>query len=147
MERIFVINGPNLNLLGEREPSIYGSTGLEQIEQDLQRIAGTKKQLECFQSNHEGALVDYVQERCRPGDGVILNAGAYTHTSIALRDALLAREVELVEVHISNIYRREPFRAHSWFSDIAHGVVAGLGVQGYRCALYYLLSLDSDKKE
>ena len=140
MKQILLINGPNLNLLGEREPAIYGRETLADIESAIKLKAEAGGAVfASVQSNAEGELVDWVQQHCSPGDGVILNAGALTHTSIALRDALLAREAVLVEVHISNIYRRESFRRRSYFSDIAVGVIAGLGTGGYEFALDFLL--------
>jgi 3-dehydroquinate dehydratase-2 len=139
--KILLLNGPNLNLLGEREPERYGHTTLAEIEAGLSaRAAAAGAVFQAFQSNHEGELVDFVQRSCRPGDGVIVNAGAYTHTSIALRDALVARQVRLVEVHLSNIHAREPFRRRSYLSAIAIGVIVGLGAAGYRYALDYLLA-------
>ncbi len=140
MTQILLINGPNLNLLGQREPEIYGTATLGSIESSVrERVEQAGLVFACVQSNSEGALVDWVQQHCNAGDGVILNAGALTHTSIALRDALLAREVVLVEVHISNIYKREPFRHHSYFTDIAAGIIAGLGTSGYEYAVEFLL--------
>lgn len=137
MSQILLINGPNLNLLGSREPKLYGVQTLAQIEAELgaeaQRL---NHRLACFQSNHEGALVDRVHLAKTEGVGfLLLNPGAYTHTSVALRDAVLAVAIPFIEVHLSNPFSREPFRRHSYFSDIARGVVAGLGAQGYRLAL------------
>jgi 3-dehydroquinate dehydratase II len=137
MRRILLINGPNLNLLGQREPDHYGRDTLEAIEGRLKaQAAGRGATLESFQSNAEHELVDRVQALARqPADFVILNPGAFTHTSIALRDALLAVAVPFIEVHLSNVHAREPFRRHSYFSDIAVGSIAGLGAQGYELAL------------
>ncbi|MBI2382682.1 MAG: type II 3-dehydroquinate dehydratase [Gammaproteobacteria bacterium] len=137
MSSILLLNGPNLNLLGTREPQLYGASTLADIEQELDREAGKLGHtLQCFQSNHEGALVDRVQAARREGIAfILLNPGAYTHTSVALRDALLAVDIPFIEVHLSNVHAREPFRHHSYFSDIARGVIAGLGPQGYRLAL------------
>lgn len=142
MMSILVLNGPNLNLLGTREPQTYGTTTLEEIEAELVALA-TKAgaRLECFQSNHEGALIDRVHAARVDGtEFVIINPGALTHTSVALRDALAGVALPFVEVHLSNVYKREPFRHHSYLSDIAIGVICGLGVQGYRLALDYALS-------
>jgi len=137
MRRILLINGPNLNLLGQREPDHYGRDTLAAIEERLKaRAAARGASLESFQSNAEHELVDRVQALARqPADFVILNPGAFTHTSIALRDALLAVAVPFIEVHLSNVHAREPFRRHSYFSDIAVGSIAGLGAQGYELAL------------
>ena len=137
MPRILLINGPNLNLLGRREPGWYGDVTLHAIEERLRAAASQRKAtLECFQSNAEHELVDRVQAMAAtPVDFVILNPGAFTHTSIALRDALLAVGVPFIEVHLSNVHAREPFRQHSYFSDIAAGSVVGLGAQGYEFAL------------
>lgn len=137
MRRILLINGPNLNLLGRREPAHYGHDTLADIEERLKAQAASRGALlETFQSNAEHELVDRVQALGRqPVDFVILNPGAFTHTSIALRDALLAIAVPFIEVHLSNVHAREPFRRHSYFSDIAVGSIAGLGSQGYELAL------------
>ncbi|MSQ92829.1 MAG: type II 3-dehydroquinate dehydratase [Gammaproteobacteria bacterium] len=137
MRQILLINGPNLNLLGSREPDHYGYDTLATIEERLKTQAASRDAvLESFQSNAEHELVDRVQAlRQQPVDFVILNPGAFTHTSIALRDALLAVAVPFIEVHLSNVNAREPFRKHSYFSDIAAGSIAGLGAQGYELAL------------
>ena len=136
MATILVLNGPNLNLLGTREPEIYGDKNLEQIEKELSIIANENNcNLESFQSNSESDLVDMVQERSQSIDYMIINPGAFTHTSIALRDALLAVEIPFIEVHISNIFSREEFRKNSYFSDIAQGTICGLGFKGYELAL------------
>ncbi len=139
--RILVLNGPNLNLLGTREPEVYGSRTLSDIEIELASLAQQRQAtLSFFQSNHEGALVDRIQ--AARGEGVefiIINAGALTHTSIALRDALAGVAIPFIEVHLSNIYRRESFRHLSYLSDLAVGLVAGLGTAGYRFALQYAL--------
>lgn len=141
MKRILVLHGPNLNLLGSREPEVYGRVTLAQIDADLGKMAADAgAQLDSFQSNHEGALIDRVQAARSDGTGFILiNPGGYTHTSVALRDALAAVAVPFIEVHLSNIHRREAFRAHSYFSDLAVGVVSGLGADGYRLALSHAL--------
>ena len=136
MGHILVIHGPNLNLLGAREPEIYGATTLVEIDQRLQREAkAAGHTLSCFQSNHEGALVDHIQQQGGQADILIINPGAYTHTSVAIRDAILAVALPVIEVHLSNIHQREPFRRHSYFSDIAIGQVVGFGPQGYGLAL------------
>ncbi|GAA5236096.1 type II 3-dehydroquinate dehydratase [Verticiella sediminum] len=138
---ILVLHGPNLNLLGTREPEVYGSLTLADIDARLGGIADEAgARLSTFQSNHEGALVDRIQAARGDGtDFIVINPAAYTHTSIAMRDALAAVEIPFIEVHLSNIHRREPFRHHSYFSDLAVGVIVGLGADGYvaalRCAL------------
>ena len=134
--RIYVLNGPNLNLLGSREPEIYGKATLEQIGQataERARIFGWEAVFR--QSNREGELVDWVQEARNDAVGVILNAGGYSHTSIALLDACRALEIPLVEVHLSNPYRRETFRRHSYISEAASGVICGFGAAGYLLAV------------
>ena len=134
--RITILNGPNLNLLGTREPEIYGRETLEDINQRLARLAHAYRvTLECFQSNHEGALIDALHEARGWAQGAIFNPGGYTHTSVALRDALAATGIPFIEVHLSNIHAREAFRKHSYFSDLARGVISGLGAQGYALAL------------
>jgi 3-dehydroquinate dehydratase-2 len=143
-KNILVLNGPNLNLLGTREPQIYGSTTLADIERELSATAAARQaRVSFFQSNHEGALVDRIQAARGEGvDFIIINAGALTHTSVALRDALAAVGIPFVEVHLSNVHRREDFRHRSFMADLAVGVVAGLGPAGYRCALQYALDLE-----
>ena len=137
MRRILLVNGPNLNLLGRREPGWYGDVTLSAIEQRLKSIAEKRDaSVDSFQSNAEHELVDRVQALATsPVDFAIVNPGAFTHTSIALRDALLAVAVPFIEVHLSNVHAREPFRQHSYFSDIATGCIVGLGAQGYELAL------------
>jgi 3-dehydroquinate dehydratase-2 len=139
--QILVLHGPNLNLLGTREPDVYGRTTLAEIDAALAAQAqAAGAALASFQSNHEGALIDRVQAARIDGTGfIVINPGAYTHTSVALRDALAAVAIPFVEVHLSNVHRREAFRHHSYFSDLAEGVVVGLGVAGYRAALAYAL--------
>ncbi len=129
--------GPNLNLLGTREPQVYGATTLEQINTGLAEQAALRgAQLQAFQSNHEGALIDRVHAARTDGTAfVVINPGAYTHTSVALRDALAGVALPFIEVHLSNVHKREPFRHHSYFSDIAEGVIVGLGAKGYALAL------------
>lgn len=137
MSDLLLINGPNLNLLGTREPKHYGAKSLAQIETDL--ISEAERlghRLQTYQSNHEGELVERVHKAKTDNVAfILLNPGAYTHTSVALRDALLAVALPFIEIHLSNTYAREPFRRHSYFSDIARGVIVGLGHQGYRLAL------------
>lgn len=140
MPKVLVINGPNLNLLGVREPEIYGATTLADIESGL-RAQGETLGVEvlCFQSNHEGAIVDRIhQARSEGVRWVLINPGAYTHTSVAIRDALAGVAIPFVELHISNVHKREPFRHHSYLSDIAEAVMAGFGTQGYVLALQYI---------
>lgn len=134
--RIEVLHGPNLNLLGTREPAVYGTTTLAAVDEALGGLAGELGvALGCFQSNHEGALVDRVQETAAAADGYVVNAGGYTHTSVALRDALTAAGKPFVEVHVSNIYAREPFRRESLLTPVALGQVTGLGAEGYLLAM------------
>jgi len=136
MASILLLNGPNLNLLGTREPDVYGKTTLADIEKKIEGLAKSRgHQLESFQSNAEAELVDRVQNSAGKIDFVLINPGALTHTSIALRDALLGVDIPFIEIHISNVHAREEFRHHSFFSDIATGIVAGLGPQGYELAL------------
>lgn len=142
MNTVLLLNGPNLNLLGTREPDKYGSTTLEEVEADLEnRAAGCDVALECFQSNHEGALIDRIHEARGNVDVIIINPGGLTHTSVALADALLAVEIPVIEVHISNIYRREEFRHHSYIAPIAVGQISGLGVFGYAAAFMAAIML------
>ena len=142
MPTILVLNGPNLDLLGVREPETYGTGTLSELAASLDRVAAELSvDLEHFQANGEGALVDRVHEAWRSGvSGLLVNAGAYTHTSIALRDALLAVQLPFVEIHLSNVWRRESFRHHSLLADVAIGVVAGLGPAGYELALRGLVA-------
>ena len=138
-QHLLVLNGPNLNLLGLREPHLYGHTTLPELEAGLQSLAKTLSvTLTAYQSNHEGALVDRIQQARADGtDFIIVNAGAYTHTSVAIRDALAGVKIPFVEVHLSNVYKREEFRHHSYLSDVAVGVVAGLGPTGYEAAVRF----------
>ena len=139
--KICLINGPNLNLLGLREPSLYGSNNLESIEKDLiQKASSENVILECFQSNSEGAIVDLIHGCFGKANGILINAGAYTHTSIAIRDALLAVSLPYVELHLSNTLARETFRHNSFLSDRAIGVVSGFGVHSYDLAMQGLLA-------
>ncbi|MEL6466264.1 MAG: type II 3-dehydroquinate dehydratase [Pseudomonadota bacterium] len=140
MHSVLVLNGPNLNLLGRRQPEIYGSTTLAQVEQtcrDYGKENGFK--VTCAQSNHEGGLVDAIHAAKGTHDGIILNAGAYTHTSIALHDAILGTEMPTVELHLSNIHAREVFRHTSYIAPVAIGMICGFGVAGYTLALNALI--------
>jgi 3-dehydroquinate dehydratase II len=139
--QVLVLHGPNLNLLGTREPGVYGAATLAEIDTDLRQIAQEAGvALESYQSNHEGALVDRIQAAGRDGTRFILiNPAAYTHTSVAIRDALAAVALPFVEVHLSNIHKREPFRHHSYLSALAEGVICGLGPTGYRLALQFAI--------
>ncbi|NHN37898.1 type II 3-dehydroquinate dehydratase [Pseudomaricurvus alcaniphilus] len=139
---IYVLNGPNLNLLGKRQPEIYGTETLADIE--LKMRAKAKQQgleLDFFQSNHEGAIVDKIHEAREMAAGIIINPAAYSHTSVAILDALNTFDAPVIEVHISNIHQREAFRHHSWVSSRAEGVIAGLGTLGYLLALEYFASM------
>jgi 3-dehydroquinate dehydratase II len=136
MANFLVLHGPNLNLLGQREPEIYGATTLNDIDQQLQTAAVTAgHQLTALQSNAEHELVNAVQQAREQTDFIIINPAAFTHTSVALRDALAAVAIPFIEVHLSNVHRREAFRQHSYFSELALGVICGLGAQGYSLAL------------
>ena len=139
---VLVLHGPNLNLLGTREPAVYGSATLPDIDRELTQIAKEAGcSLQTLQSNHEGVLIDRVHATRTDGtDFIVINPGGLTHTSVALRDAFAAVAVPFVEVHLSNIHRREPFRHHSYFSDLAEGVICGLGAQGYSLALRFALA-------
>ncbi|MBV8132795.1 MAG: type II 3-dehydroquinate dehydratase [Alphaproteobacteria bacterium] len=142
MPIVFILNGPNLNLLGVRDPSIYGRDTLGDIEERCTgRAAALGLEIDFRQTNHEGQLVDWIQEARESADGIVLNAGALTHTSVALLDALSAAELPVVEVHLSNIFRRENFRHHSYVSLAANGVICGLGAHGYELALEAIASL------
>jgi len=147
---ILVLNGPNLNLLGVREPKTYGSDTLADIEEAcLEHAAALDLSLDFRQSNHEGQLVDWIQEARESADGIIINAGAYTHTSIAILDALRACELPIVEVHLSNTFAREAYRHHSYISSVARGVICGFGAKSYILALdaiAYVLEAASDRE-
>ena len=144
---ILLINGPNLNLLGTREPEIYGNKTLIDIENDLSRIANDKIiNLECFQSNHEGEIVDKIQESIKHVQGILINAGAFTHTSISIRDALIGSKIPFVELHISNIFNREDFRKESFLTDKAIGIISGFGISSYSLGLYGLIEYLKNKK-
>ena len=142
---VYVLNGPNLNLLGVRDPSVYGHDTLADIEERcLARAASLGLQIEFRQTNHEGQLVDWIQEARESAEGIVLNAGALTHTSVAVLDALSAAGLPVIEVHLSNIFRRERFRHHSYVSLAARGVICGLGAHGYELALEALATLIED---
>ena len=144
--KVLVLNGPNLNLLGTREPLLYGRATLADIEAAcLRRAAGLGLDVEFRQSNHEGHLVDWIQQARGTHQALIVNAGAFTHTSIAILDALAAVDAPVIEVHLSNIFRREAFRHHSYVSPMAHGIICGFGGFGYELALEAAASLIADR--
>ena len=148
MIKILLIHGPNLNLLGKREPQIYGSTSLEDINTRMIQVADEcRAELRVFQSNSEGALIDAIHEAGEWADGIVINPGAYTHYSHAIRDALAAVRLPAVEVHLSNIYAREEFRTHSVISAVAVGCIAGLGWRSYACGLQYLIDSLRERSE
>ena len=140
-KKLLLLNGPNLNLLGTREPEVYGASTLADVEQAARAQAtAAGATLSCFQSNHEGALIDRIHAARGEGvDAIIINPGGLTHTSVALRDALAGVAIPFVEVHISNIYQRESFRHHSFLSAIALGTICGLGIEGYRFAIDFIV--------
>ncbi|TWI71202.1 3-dehydroquinate dehydratase [Desulfobotulus alkaliphilus] len=147
-KHILVLHGPNLNMLGKREPQIYGKLSLKDIDAALkERASSAGFLLSTFQSNHEGALVDCLQEAFGQVHGILINPAAFTHTSVAIRDALLLHDTPLIEVHISNIHKREAFRSHSYFSDIATGQIVGLGARGYLLALDAMMAILTDKED
>ena len=136
MPKVLILNGPNLNILGRREPDIYGSTSLDDLEPTLRANIPEGMQLGFFQTNHEGEMIERVHQLIdTPVEGIVINPAAWTHTSVAIRDALIAVNTPLVEVHISNVHAREAFRRHSYVSDIALAVIAGCGLKGYAYAL------------
>jgi 3-dehydroquinate dehydratase-2 len=143
---VFVLNGPNLNVLGKREPGIYGGKTLDEIGEDC-RAAGRESGLDVDfrQSNHEGVLVDWIQEAADSADGIVINPGAYSHTSVAIHDAIRAAGKPVIEVHLSNIFAREPFRHHSYVSPVAAGVICGLGPAGYTLALAAVRQVIADR--
>ena len=148
MPTVFVLNGPNLNLLGVRDPSVYGHDTLGDIEERCAaRAAALDLEIDFRQTNHEGQLVDWIQEARETAEGIILNAGALTHTSVAVLDALFAAGLPVIEVHLSNIFRRESFRHHSYVSLAANGVICGLGAKGYELALDAIASLIEGESE
>ena len=147
MMNILLINGPNLNLLGTREPEVYGHKSLSDVEQDLMQSAKNKgTNLECFQSNHEGEIVDKIHDSVSRIQGILINAGAFTHTSISIRDALIGSNIPFVELHISNIFGREEFRKESFLTDKAVGIISGFGVSSYSLALDGIIGYLSSKK-
>jgi 3-dehydroquinate dehydratase-2 len=144
--RILLINGPNLNQLGVRQPEIYGTTTLADIEAAVAERAGRMgAQVRCFQSNHEGALIDFIQAEAPAANGIIINAAGFGHYSIALRDALVATRLPVVDVHISNVYAREAFRHHSVIAEVALGQVSGLGWRGYLAAVDALIEILAER--
>ena len=147
-KNILLLNGPNLNLLGTREPEIYGGDTLASIESRLDKLAGDAgAALVAFQSNAEADLVNRIQQAAREGvDFIIINPAAYTHTSVAMRDALAAVRIPFIEVHLTNVFAREEFRHHSYFTDIAVGIISGLGARGYELALAYALDYTAKRK-
>ncbi|QIM67496.1 type II 3-dehydroquinate dehydratase [Mannheimia granulomatis] len=141
MKKILLLNGPNLNMLGKREPEIYGSQTLSDIENHLQQLATAQGvELACFQANGEEPLINRIHQAFQNTDFIIINPGAFTHTSVAIRDALLSVSIPFIEVHLSNVHAREPFRHHSYLSDVAKGVICGLGIKGYEYALDFAIS-------
>ena len=140
-KKLLLLNGPNLNLLGTREPAVYGAATLADIESAATaQAAAAGGSLSCFQSNHEGALIDRIHAAREEGiEAIVINPGGLTHTSVALRDALAGVAIPFIEVHISNIYQREEFRHHSYLSALARGTICGLGVDGYRFAIDFVL--------
>jgi 3-dehydroquinate dehydratase-2 len=144
---ILVVNGPNLNLLGTREPEKYGTATLADVERlSAEAAAAHGLEVRCVQSNHEGEIIDAIHAARGTALGLVINAGAYTHTSVAIRDAITAAQLPTVEVHITNVHAREAFRHHSYLSDIAKAVIAGAGILGYRFAVDYLADLTESRK-
>ena len=138
--RILLLNGPNLNMLGAREPKHYGRISRASIEEKIQTLATQHNvKVECFQANSEEKLINKIHESFQQVDFILINPAAYTHTSVALRDALLAVSIPFVEIHLSNVHKREPFRHHSCFSDVAEGVICGLGAKGYEFAFLFAI--------
>lgn len=146
--KIVVINGPNINLIGRREPEIYGSDTYKDLENLIYKTSEEEKiEIEIFQSNHEGDIVDKIQESIKKIDGIVINAGAYTHTSIAIRDAFLATEIPFYEVHLSEVSKRESFRQINFLRDISVGYVEGEGINGYKIAIENLIAYLKDMGE
>jgi 3-dehydroquinate dehydratase II len=147
MSRLLVLHGPNLNLLGTREPDVYGRVTLAEIDKTLaEKAQAAGAELSSFQSNHEGAIVDRIQQaRTEEVDFVLINPAAYTHTSVAIRDALAGVALPFIEIHLSNVHKREAFRHHSYFSDLAEAVICGLGWKGYLYALDFALERLAEK--
>jgi len=147
MPTVLLLNGPNLNLLGTREPEIYGSTTLMEIEEKVSSVLREHKiKCETFQSNSEGEIIDWLQ-KWRDADFLLLNPGALTHTSVGLRDTVLAIEIPFLEIHLSNVHQREKFRHHSYFSDIAIGSLVGLGIKGYLLATQFAVDYLEQKEK
>ena len=147
MSKILVIHGPNLNLLGKREPAVYGRVTIESINQSLKKLAkANRATVETFQSNHEGEIVSKIGAAEGAFDAIVMNPAAYTHTSVAIRDAVAAIKVPVVEVHLSNIYAREEFRHHSLIAPVAKGQISGFGAQSYELGFLAALALSSQKK-
>ena len=142
-ETIYVLNGPNLNLLGRRQPEIYGHDTLQDVEENCRRVCAEGFAIRLLQSNHEGEIIDWIHEAREAACGIVINPGAFTHTSVAILDALKAFEGPVIEVHISNVHKRESFRHHSYVSLRADGVIVGLGVEGYEAAVRRVCSLRS----
>ncbi|MES2768075.1 MAG: type II 3-dehydroquinate dehydratase [Bdellovibrionota bacterium] len=140
MTKILIVHGPNLNLLGEREPEIYGSTTLDELNAVLEELASGKAKLQFFQSNHEGAIIDCLHENRKVVDAVLINPGAFTHTSVALRDAISGIKLPTVEVHLTDIYKREDFRRISIIKDVCMAQFLGEGIESYKKALTYLIN-------
>lgn len=144
--RILLLNGPNLNMLGAREPKHYGTLSLAAIESNLKALAVQHNvELMCFQANSEEKLIEQIHQSFQKTDFILINPAAYTHTSVALRDALLSVSIPFVEIHLSNVHKREPFRHHSYFSDVAEGVICGLGAKGYEFAFLFALDFLAKK--
>lgn len=142
MKNILIINGPNLNMLGKREPEIYGSKTLDDVSAECKKLGKELSLAVDFrQSNTEGEIVGWIQDSGKKFNGIIINAGAYTHTSVAIRDALLSIDLPIIEVHISNIFKREEFRHQSFISDVAVGMICGLGTEGYSLALRAMVGM------
>ena len=146
MFKVLLIHGPNLNMLGKREPEVYGTLTLDDINAQMRKLAEENgAELRVFQSNSEGALIDAIQDAAHWADGIVINPGAYTHYSLAIRDALAAVRLPTIEVHLSNIYAREKFRNHSVISAVATGCIAGLGIRSYTCGLLSLIGILQEK--
>lgn len=145
-KRILIINGPNLNLLGTREPEIYGNTTFQAFLDELKH-SFSETVFYYFQSNSEGSIIDYLQEYTEKVDGIIINAGAYTHTSVAIRDALANIRIPKIEVHISNVFQRESFRHQSYLSPVCDGIIVGMGLKGYEWAVRQILHLSVEEEK
>ncbi|WP_341212833.1 type II 3-dehydroquinate dehydratase [uncultured Limimaricola sp.] len=141
MKTIYVLNGPNLNLLGKRQPEIYGHETLEDVARLCEAVAGEGFEIRLLQSNHEGQIIDWIHEAREAACGIVINPGAFTHTSVAILDALNAFDHAVIEVHISQVHKREAFRHHSYVSLRADGVIAGLGIEGYAAAVRRIVQL------